>query len=85
MTKKNKIPLWTKFYGLNFILPFSEEMESPFIVAPSILSCDFGRLAEECVDALACGADWLHVDIMVRVCLKTFCMGINKEWLVCSR
>eukprot|EP00008_Paramoeba_atlantica_P006237 CAMPEP_0201491314 /NCGR_PEP_ID=MMETSP0151_2-20130828/29334_1 /ASSEMBLY_ACC=CAM_ASM_000257 /TAXON_ID=200890 /ORGANISM="Paramoeba atlantica, Strain 621/1 / CCAP 1560/9" /LENGTH=216 /DNA_ID=CAMNT_0047877609 /DNA_START=122 /DNA_END=772 /DNA_ORIENTATION=- len=39
-------------------------MSSSTIVAPSILSADFGRLAEECKDILSCGADWLHVDIM---------------------
>jgi ribulose-phosphate 3-epimerase len=34
------------------------------LVAASILSADFGRLAEECRDALAAGADLLHVDVM---------------------
>eukprot|EP00009_Paramoeba_aestuarina_P009068 CAMPEP_0201518292 /NCGR_PEP_ID=MMETSP0161_2-20130828/9184_1 /ASSEMBLY_ACC=CAM_ASM_000251 /TAXON_ID=180227 /ORGANISM="Neoparamoeba aestuarina, Strain SoJaBio B1-5/56/2" /LENGTH=213 /DNA_ID=CAMNT_0047916031 /DNA_START=168 /DNA_END=806 /DNA_ORIENTATION=- len=38
--------------------------EKKVIVAPSILSSDFARLAEECHNILDCGADWLHVDIM---------------------
>jgi ribulose-phosphate 3-epimerase len=33
-------------------------------LAPSILSADFGRLAEEIVAAEAAGADWIHVDVM---------------------
>ncbi|MEE2669640.1 MAG: ribulose-phosphate 3-epimerase [Gemmatimonadota bacterium] len=33
-------------------------------IAPSILSCDFGRLAEEVREASASGADWIHVDVM---------------------
>jgi ribulose-phosphate 3-epimerase len=33
-------------------------------VAPSILSCDFGRLAEEIQAAEDGGADWIHVDVM---------------------
>ena len=33
-------------------------------LAPSILSCDFGRLAEEIAAVEAGGADWIHVDVM---------------------
>ncbi len=34
------------------------------LVAASILSADFGRMAEECRDVLDKGADLLHVDVM---------------------
>ena len=33
-------------------------------IAPSILACDFGRLAEEIAAAEQGGADWIHVDVM---------------------
>jgi ribulose-phosphate 3-epimerase len=33
-------------------------------VAPSILSADFGRLAEEVRTVESAGADWIHVDVM---------------------
>ena len=36
----------------------------PIKVAPSILSADFGRLAEEVKAVEAAGADYLHVDVM---------------------
>lgn len=36
----------------------------PVIVAPSILSADFGRLAEEVRAVEVAGADWIHVDVM---------------------
>jgi ribulose-phosphate 3-epimerase len=33
-------------------------------IAPSILSADFGRLAEQVQAAEEAGADWIHVDVM---------------------
>ncbi len=39
-------------------------MPPPIRIAPSILSADFGRLAEEVRAAEAAGADWIHVDVM---------------------
>ncbi|MBJ6363311.1 ribulose-phosphate 3-epimerase [Paenibacillus sp. GCM10012307] len=34
------------------------------IIAPSMLSADFSRLAEEIADVESKGADWLHIDVM---------------------
>src|SRR6185369_2258900 len=34
------------------------------LVAPSILSADFGRLADEVSAVTNAGADWIHVDVM---------------------
>jgi ribulose-phosphate 3-epimerase len=34
------------------------------LIAPSILSADFGYLAKEAQEAERAGADWLHVDVM---------------------
>ncbi|MCB9681945.1 MAG: ribulose-phosphate 3-epimerase [Alphaproteobacteria bacterium] len=34
------------------------------LVAPSILSADFGRLHDDIVDVLDRGAHWVHVDVM---------------------
>jgi len=34
------------------------------LIAPSILSADFGRLAEEIRAVEQAGADWIHVDVM---------------------
>lgn len=34
------------------------------LIAPSILSADFGRLAEEVTAVDHAGADWIHVDVM---------------------
>jgi ribulose-phosphate 3-epimerase len=39
-------------------------MASPLKIAPSILSSDFGRLAEEVQAVERAGADWIHVDVM---------------------
>lgn len=37
-------------------------MESPPLIAPSLLSADYARLADE--TAAVANADWLHVDVM---------------------
>jgi ribulose-phosphate 3-epimerase len=39
-------------------------MAHPIVVAPSILSADFGRLGDEVRAADAAGGDWIHVDVM---------------------
>jgi ribulose-phosphate 3-epimerase len=39
-------------------------MSRRVLVSPSLLSADFGRLAEEVRAVEAAGADWIHVDVM---------------------
>ncbi|HEX2257334.1 MAG TPA: ribulose-phosphate 3-epimerase [Afifellaceae bacterium] len=39
-------------------------MACPLIIAPSVLSADFSRLAEEIAAVEAAGADWIHLDVM---------------------
>lgn len=34
------------------------------LIAPSILSCDFSKMGEETARMEACGADWIHIDVM---------------------
>ena len=41
-------------------------MSPPAIIAPSILSADFGALGKACSDTIIQGADWLHVCIVKR-------------------
>ncbi len=38
--------------------------EPSTLIAPSLLSCDFARLADEIARVEVGGADWLHVDVM---------------------
>ena len=42
----------------------SQSQATRQLIAPSILSADFGRLVEDCRDVLDAGADLLHVDVM---------------------
>ncbi len=39
-------------------------MTGRLLVAPSMLACDFGRLADEVQTVERAGADWLHLDVM---------------------
>jgi ribulose-phosphate 3-epimerase len=39
-------------------------MSPEVLIAPSILACDFARLAEEVRAVDAAGADWIHLDVM---------------------
>lgn len=39
-------------------------MADELIISPSILSADFGRLAEEIAAVDKMGADWIHLDVM---------------------
>ena len=47
-------------------MPQGQPLPAPgrIVVAPSLLSADFGRLADEVRAIEAAGADWLHLDIM---------------------
>ena len=39
-------------------------MSPPAVIAPSILSADFGALGAACSETIDQGATWLHIDIV---------------------